>query len=707
MFPPGEPQVGPLGGPATGWHDAGVMAGTRTASRIAWSLWALTLVILIAALVFLILGLGTPLPESAFGFKGWGLILASAFAVAGVLIASRVPSNPIGWVLLAAGVGTAVQEFAERYSHYGLYHAPGAVPGADIAAWVTEWIWIPYMAAVAMLIPMLYPTGRLLSPRWRLPLVLGLSGALIGGLCFALAPGDLGSYPGVPNPVGIEGAEWIRTVGDLVMLAFVCGVLGAIASMAIRYRRSQGEERQQLKWLLLALSLLASTFIVGVPYWTLGGEGTSLDPVENVLVAALVSIPVAIGVAILKFRLYDIDVVIKKTVVYAILAVVLFAFGLPLAWALAGLVVWVAGGEDNAYAFMLAGIVVGIGVWPLRGVATRIADLLVFGRRATPYQVLSEFSGRVAETYAADDVLERMAQVLGEAVGADAAMVWLRVGDRSQPGATWPADGSVPASAIEVLHQGEVLGALSVRMPASDPLTPAKERLIRDLAGQAGLLLRNANLIEDLKASRQRLVASQNEERRRIERNIHDGAQQQLVALAVKLKLTDALVGKDEQRAHAMLADLQSETNQALEDLRDLARGIYPPLLADKGLVTALESQARKSAVPVSVETDGVGRYPQETEAAVYFSCLEALQNVAKYAEASTATLRLGETDGILTFEIADDGKGFDPGTAERGSGLQGIADRLAALGGELTVRSSPGAGTTIVGVLPARGRST
>ena len=200
------------------------------------------------------------------------------------------------------------------------------------------------------------------------------------------------------------------------------------------------------------------------------------------------------------------------------------------------------------------------------------------------------------------------------------------------------AEDAVPTVAIEVRHQDEVLGALSVRMPANDPMDPAKERLIRDLAAQAGLVLRNAALIDDLKASRVRLVAAQNEERRRIERNIHDGAQQQLVALAVKLRLADTLVGWDEARAHAMLAELQTETNQALEDLRDLARGIYPPLLADKGLGAALESQARKASVPVTVDVDGIGRYPQEAEAAVYFSCLEALQNVAKYADASSAT---------------------------------------------------------------------
>jgi signal transduction histidine kinase len=238
-------------------------------------------------------------------------------------------------------------------------------------------------------------------------------------------------------------------------------------------------------------------------------------------------------------------------------------------------------------------------------------------------------------------------------------------------------------------------------MRPDESIDPTREKLVRDVAAQAGLILRNEKLIDDLRASRQRLVAAQDEERRRLERNIHDGAQQQLVALAVKQRLAASLVGRDETRLRSLLTDLQSETNEALEDLRDLARGIYPPLLADKGLSAALESQARKSPIPVRVEADQIGRFPQETEAAVYFSTLEALQNVAKYAEASEATVRLAQVNGTLAFEVADDGIGFDPAAASRGSGLQGIADRLAALGGEVTIRSAPGAGTTVAGRLP------
>jgi signal transduction histidine kinase len=680
------------------------MVEGRRASRLAGGLAGSIVVLLLAAVVFLVLSFDTPPPEEAFGFRGWGLFLAISFGGAGYLVASRVPANPIGWLLLAAGIGIAAQEFAAQYTNYGAYDSPGAVPGVRFTGWIPEWIWIPSMAIVTVFVPLIYPNGRLLSPRWRPVVVLASIAVALATLSFALVPGRLESSPGLRNPVGLPGALWLRPVGNLSMAFFVAVFVSAIGSIVVRYRRSGSVERQQLKWLGLALAGLLLAFAAGAPYWMLTGLGaTTFDLLENLVVAGLCAIPVAIGVAILRHRLLDIDVVIKKTVVYAVLAILLFLVGVVPAWALGGVVVDATGSGE--YSWLLAGLLIGVAIWPLRRLATRIADRLVYGRRATPYEVLSEFSGRVAETYAADDVLQRMAQVLGEAVDADAATVWLGPRDRARPVATWPAearpDDRPPAEAVAVRHQGIELGSLSVRMPANDPMNPTRERLIHDLAGQAGLVLRNATLFEDLKASRQRLVSAQDAERRRLERNIHDGAQQQLVALAVKLKLADALVGRDEARAHDLLAQLHEETNRALENLRDLARGIYPPLLADKGLGAALESQARKSATPVSVESDGIGRYPQEAEAAVYFSALEALQNVAKYAEASRATVRLAQVDGHLTFEVVDDGVGFDPDAVARGMGLQGIADRLAALGGEVTITSAPGDGTTVAGRLP------
>jgi signal transduction histidine kinase len=275
-------------------------------------------------------------------------------------------------------------------------------------------------------------------------------------------------------------------------------------------------------------------------------------------------------------------------------------------------------------------------------------------------------------------------------------------------------DASLPAipdstAAIPMTHRGELLGAIALDVPPSDPLTPDQERLLSELATQAGLALRNVALtadlrrrLEELERSRKRLVTAQDEERRRLERNLHDGAQQQLVALGVRLRLADQVIDRDPAKAHEMLAAIQTESQEAIDSLRDLARGIYPPVLADRGLVAALEAQARKSHVPIEIHGAGLGRYPQEIEAAAYFCVLEALQNVAKYAEAARTTVTLAHEEGSLRFEVTDDGAGFDPLTAAKGSGLQNMEDRLAALGGTVTVASSPGAGTSVIGIVPA-----
>jgi signal transduction histidine kinase len=338
--------------------------------------------------------------------------------------------------------------------------------------------------------------------------------------------------------------------------------------------------------------------------------------------------------------------------------------------------------------------------------------------------VLSQFSERVAESYASDDVLPRMARVLAEGTNADLAEVWLRSGEALQRAAAFPLQTSAPAAvhlngtaelsipaadrSVVVRHQGEVLGALTVTKRRGEQITPIEVKLMDDLAHQAGLVLKNVGLTADLQArlvdlrsSRQRLVAAQDDERRKLERNLHDGAQQYLVAIKVKLGLVEILATRDPEKAKAAVAELKHDADEALETLRDLARGIYPPLLADKGLATALEAQARKATLPVTVDAGGIGRYSQDTEAALYFCVLEALQNIQKYAQASSATLYLREYGDQLSVEVADDGRGFDVSTTTRGNGLTNMEDRLDALGGVLNISSSPGRGTTLRATVP------
>src|SRR5258708_36836563 len=289
-----------------------------------------------------------------------------------------------------------------------------------------------------------------------------------------------------------------------------------------------------------------------------------------------------------------------------------------------------SGGKPNLALSIIATAVVAVGSQPVRERLQRLANRLIYGKRATPYEVLSEFSERVAETYGGEEVLPRMARVLQEGTGAESATVWLRGAGRLAPAATHPesiggyeprtrTDGALPdtqgaSRAVAVRHRDELLGALTVTKRHGEALTPIEEKLLGDLAHQAGLVLKNFGLtadlqarLQELRASRQRLVAAQDEERRRLERNLHDGAQQNLVALKVKLGLVEMMTAKDPRKAKEMLSVLKADADEALETLRDLARGIYPPLLAAQWLTSALRSQALKATLPVTVEGQRVG----------------------------------------------------------------------------------------------------
>ena len=651
-----------------------------------------------------------------------GYVIAfTMYGAVGALIASRDPRNTIGRLFTWASVLVALSFMSGELLTYAVGHREhgwwvvvcGLFNGAGRLFGI---------GSALLLLPLLFPDGHLPSGRWRpfLWAVLGLGAVLFVSLVFGSERLTGSGDAGVVNPL------FVKAIGSWPNLDPVIGVLfpGAFAvsilSLVLRFRRSNPEERQQIKWVAFGSSVaLVALLLSGFFLRDVTLAGALMGGL------AFLMFPVSVGVAILRFHLYDLDVVVRKTVVYTALA--LFATLVYLALVV-GLGAWL--GRGSSLLTMVAAVIVAVMFQPVRGRLNRLANRLVYGRRATPYEVLSAFSEHIGGADADEDVLPRMARILGEGVGAERADVWLAVGGELRDLAVWPPDGvpfdsivhpgdglpAIPGAdrAFPVEQAGELLGAIAVRKPASDPISPADEKLVADLAAQAGLALRNVRLteelktrLEDLKAAQKRLVSAQDQERRRLERNIHDGAQQQLVALAVKARLARSLAERDPVRATEMLGQIEGETRTALEDLRDLARGIYPPLLADKGLVAALEAQARKSVVRAEVRADGVGRYAREVEAAVYFSILEALQNVSKYAEASGVVVTLSRADGSLWFEVTDDGRGFDPAVTGYGTGLQGIADRLAALDGTLEIRSAPGQGTTVAGRLPTAERET
>jgi signal transduction histidine kinase len=643
-------------------------------------------VIVAFTLVGLAMGLRTP--DSGTALPLGLAAVALAYAISGAVLASRRPGNAIGWLMIAIGMCEALLVSTVGYAFFARQRP--SMPLGEIAAWMGGWVYIPGLGLILTFLLLLYPTGHPPTPRWRWVGWVAVVGIALAAIGSAIALWDSRfAMLADPNadiaPSGTAGA--VAALG--MALAFGVAGIAAIVSLVVRWRRSTGDERQQLRWFLLSVVVAA-----------IGFAASGIDTSYIILLTGMLLIPVSIAVAVLKYRLYDLDIVIRKTAIYAVMAALLLA--------VFGLVTWGATRVFSAAVGdrfrLIAGIAVGALIWPMRSISTRIADRLVYGGRATPYEVLSRFTDRIGTTYADDDVTARMATLLREATAANAARVWL-AGDNgfhlvaSSPETTeptsWPADGA------EVRYQGELLGGLSIEMPANDPMDAARARLVRDLAGQAGPVLANVRLIEELRASRRRIVAAQDERAKKLERDIHDGAQQQLVALTVKLRLLEQIAERDGAKAKQMAGDLQTDATAALEDLRDLARGIYPPLLADKGLGAALEAQARKAVVSTTVSADGIGRFPQDVESAVYFSCLEALQNIAKYAEASQATIVLTNGEGTLRFTVTDDGSGFDASTTSYGTGLQGIADRLAAMGGLLMVTSAPGKGTMITGTVP------
>jgi signal transduction histidine kinase len=656
------------------------------------------------------------------------LVVALCFGwmAVGSLIVSRQPTNWAGWTFLAIGATLPLLTLAQTLVVRGARIDPGSVPGLGAVAVIGEYLLYP--VALVPLLFLLYPDGHVPSPRWRWAVRGLIGGTALALLGFALRPGPLNNWidAGIlyVNPIGIDGFGGIT--GALITIGAITALIAALSTVVaviLRYRNSTGEARQQMRLLRLVAAVAGASLsfaivlgFVGIALNIEEGTGPIFDvPFLITVFVLVIGTPAAYTVAIFRHGLWDLDVVIKKTVQYAVVVVGLTVAGSVVVGAIPAVVFGVSGGTDVVPVLVLATILSALFLW-LRPRAARLAGRLVYGRRATPYEVLSEFSERVGDTYSTDDVLPRMARLVAEATGARRSDVWLATGSDLSLEASWPIDASsLPSRAVvdgsapslegeyvcEVRQQEELLGAITLRPDPADPMDGTKEALVRDLAAQAGLVLRNVRLIGELRASRQRLVTAQDEERRRLERNIHDGVQQQLVALQVQLKLASTMVERDPSAASELLGTLADASAETLGDLRDLARGIYPPLLADQGLRAALQAQARKAAVPTTVSVDDVGRYQQEVEAAVYFSVLEALNNVSKYAEATAAEVAIAQHDGSLRFRVTDDGRGFDPATTSRGTGLQGITDRLDAIGGEVRIESAPGAGTTVTGSVP------
>jgi signal transduction histidine kinase len=671
-------------------------------------------VVLVGAMVAL--GALTPqvhLPEDLRLGPLWFVIPVYPLVVAavGTLIATRRPCNSIGWLMCGTAVMGALVELGPFYSYYSLAGGPSGPIPVEWVAWLGRCIWLPWLTLQLVCLPLLFPEGSLPSRRWAWLLWGASLITVIGTVARALSPGLLADVR-LHNPVAAADPHGdLARVAAMASLSLTVMALASLSSVFFRLRGAIGDRRQQLKWFGSAIAVLVAVVTASrIADDVLDANSPLLEVVVPFI---YVTIPIAIGFAVFRYRLYDIDLVINRTLVYGALAAFISVVYLVVVVGVGALI----GMRDHVSLLpLLAAGAVALAFQPVRARLQRLADRVVYGRRATRYEALAALSRPVAGTVPSEQLLTDTARAVCDAIGVRSASIWLGGGADGRVLAQWPAEAghdiSRPAHAgasgvrvMPVHHQGADLGAIAVKIPAGRTLSPEDERLLADVASQVGLLFRNLGLSADLVArigelreSRRRIVTAQEEERRRIERNLHDGAQQDLFGLKVNIRQVRTLWQRNPDSIQAALERLEEEAEKTLATVKELARGVYPPLLTAQGIVGALRARARRAPLGVRVAGSGVGRYPADVEEAVYFVCSEALQNAVKHASPTLVRVSLAQRDGELTFEVHDDGQGFDQAAPTEGAGMQSMRDRIDVVGGEIEIVSAPGLGTTVRG---------
>ena len=639
----------------------------------------------------------TALVVAGLVVSGWSLgfhldnahngLVGLSFTAVGLYVVRMRPRHPEGVFLVAVGILHAVMFFGRQY---GAHDVP--LPGAEWIGWIGVWP-LPLAIALVAWTLIAFPDGQLLSPRWRVAVGAMLAVAVALSLVSALWPVDYDRTALVaPHPLDVRGAGRAQTFWDGARVFFLLFQVLWTAAILVRVHRARGDEVRQLRWLVYAV-VVAITLLVG-------GLAVVGSPVPGLL--ALPLVPVAAGIAILKYRLYDIDPVISKTIVIGAMVLVITAGYVAVVLGVGALVP-----AGRGVLWLITTAVVAVLAEPLRRRAQGVADRLVYGHRTTPYEALAQLTAGLHGAPA--ELLAGIATTVANAVGAREVVVWVGDEERLVPAAAWPAAVDDPARTLHdlnrpqwelrpVAHHGTVLGALALRKPTGASLTVAENRLLSDLVAQTALVIVQQRHAEELQAAARRIVTAEDVARRRIERNLHDGAQQRLLTLGLELGVLAERATADPALA-ARVRDVRTHLLDATAELRDLARGLYPMVLTEQGLGAALEALADRSPVPVKLSVDLDARLPREIEATTYFLISEALTNAARHADARLVTVCVTKIDAGLRVQVSDDGCGG--ATRSLGGGIQGVTDRLAALGAWLQLDSPVGGGTRLLTVLP------
>jgi signal transduction histidine kinase len=666
------------------------MAVSRPA-RAAWVVPA-TCVALLGGFALLITR--QPLPSSANPENLSGLPMSLAFSVVGAVIVSHQPRHRLGLLFLGVGLASALTLFLFSYAYVGLQASPGSMPGALAVGWVSSWIWALTFSPAFTLGVLLFPDGRLPGRRWRWAAALSVTGIGLNILGAAFAPGPLDGFPARQNPLGISGAGPVaHALGNVGFPITVLGMGLAVASQVVRWRAAGPGSVARRQISLVALAAGSVFVLVLLPGPAGAGAAYYVD------FSVMLLVPAAIGVAIVRHRLYDIDVTLNRSLVYGgLTAAVLLVYASVVA--VAGQV----GGSDSPLAAGVAAALAAVVLLPLRGRLQRGVDRLMYGEGGDPYQAASRLADRLSAVGAPGEALDAVVDGVRRALRATAVGVTI---DGELVATSGELSAATGREHMPLVHQGVKVGELLVAVPGGRELDQRRRALLTELGRQAAPAVLAARLVDDVQASRAALVSTREEERRRVRRDLHDGLGPTLAGVALGIDVALGKLDVDPDGALAMLKDVKEEANAAVTEVRRIAYALRPPALDELGLDGALRRAADRAGrgrgqLVIEVRAGGLPALDAATEVAAYRIAVEALTNAVRHARASRIEICV-EVDGRLVVEVRDDGRGLAE-SAATGVGIAGMHERAAELGGGLTVESGP-TGTTVRAVLPLAAR--
>ena len=662
-------------------------AGARRV-QLGWALFVLTSAVLVAALA-LDLHTGT---YKALAYLGGNLVLAFI----GVLLTTRRPEHPISWVLAVMAFWGTVGGLVYAYAVEALVADPGSLPGGLVAAWLDNWWWLPGLALPLSVLLLLMPDGRLVSRRWWPVPVVVIVGTVLGSVAVSVSPTfDLGGATPIENPLARAGGSAVVGAGIFGVILVIAGLLASLAAFIVRYRSSSGEERQQLRWVGVSLGFAVPLFVIGALLW-------GVVPGAEVLpVLAFLALPSGIAVAILKYRLYEIDLVVNRAAVYGVLTICVVG-GYVAVVGLVGATLSPSG--DIVLSLVVTGVVA-VCFQPLRARVQQFVNRLMYGERDDPYTAIAGLSRTLASSLQPDAVLPTAVETLGRTLALQYAGVAL-AGDGDQGGAEAVAEYGTPGAgmlAFPLVHQGQPVGELRLIPRPGERLRERDHRLILDLAPQVAAAVHTLGLSQELQLARQHIVQLREEERRRIRRDLHDGLGPALAGLTFTLEAVRNLTESDLRRADQLLVSATEQVQTMIGDVRRLIYGLRPATLDQLGLAASLRGLASQVSSPgISVTIDAPSSLPPlhaAVEVAAYRIAQEALTNVERHAHAQTCTVRIAVEPTVLRLEIADDGGGLS--LSSTGIGLHTMKERAAEIGGTCEIGSRPGGGTLVTASLP------